>query len=63
MQHSVSNYLISNARMLMMLMLTRVSGPGHDKYGPYMEVDQGEEDERIMEEMEADDVEHLAFCG
>ena len=31
------------------------------EYGPYMEVGQGEEDERIMERMEADDVEHLTF--
>ena len=30
MQHSVSNYLISNAKMLMMLMLTRVLGPDYD---------------------------------
>ena len=32
-----------------------------ETYGPYMEVDQGEETERIVEQMEADDVEHLAF--
>ena len=30
-------------------------------YGPSMEVDLGEEDERIVEKMEADDVEHVAF--
>jgi hypothetical protein len=33
MQHLVSFYLISNAKMLMMLMLTRVLGPGHDTGG------------------------------
>jgi hypothetical protein len=31
--------------------------------GPYMEADQGEEDERIVEQMEADDAEHLAFVN
>ena len=38
---------------------------GHSRpfphHHPYMEADQGEEDERIMERMEADDAEHLAF--
>jgi len=32
-----------------------------EEYGPYMEADQGEEDERIMEQMEVDDAEHLTF--
>ena len=32
-----------------------------EEYGSYMEADQGEEGERIMEQMEADDAEHLAF--
>ena len=32
-----------------------------EENGPYMEADQGEEDERIVEQMEADDAEHLAF--
>ena len=32
-----------------------------EENGPYMEADQGEEDERIMEQMEVDDAEHLTF--
>ena len=32
-----------------------------EENGPYMEADQGEEDERIVEQMEADDAEHLTF--
>jgi len=34
MKHLVSNYWISNAKMLMMLMLTRVSVSGHDNSPP-----------------------------
>ena len=30
-------------------------------YGPSMEANLGEEDERIIEQMEADDAEHVAF--
>jgi len=31
------------------------------EYGPSMEADLGEEDERIVEQMEADDAEHVGF--
>ena len=37
MQSLVSNYLILNAKMLMMLMLTRVLGPGRDNSPPLEE--------------------------
>ena len=36
-------------------------GGQEEDYGPSMEADLGEEDERIVEQMEADDAEHLAF--
>ena len=39
---------------------TSEGGQAED-YGPSMEADLGEEDERIVEQMEADDAEHLAF--
>jgi len=32
-----------------------------EEYGPSMEADLGEEDERIVEQMDADDAEHVAF--
>ena len=32
-----------------------------EDYGPSMEANLGEEDERIIEQMEADDAEHVAF--
>ena len=32
-----------------------------EEYGPSMESDLGEEDERIVEQMEADDAEHVVF--
>ena len=32
-----------------------------EEYGPFMEADLGEEDERIVEQMEADDMEHVGF--
>ena len=32
-----------------------------EEYGPYMEADQGEEDKRIVEQIEADDAEQLVF--
>ena len=32
-----------------------------EEYGSSMEADLGEEDERIIEQMEADDAEHVAF--
>jgi hypothetical protein len=32
-----------------------------EEYGPSMEADLGEKDERIVKQMEADDAEHVAF--
>ena len=38
-----------------------IEGGQADDYGPSMEANLGEEDERIIEQMEADDAEHVAF--
>jgi hypothetical protein len=38
-----------------------IEGGQAEDYGPSMEANLGEEDERIVEQREADDAEHVAF--